>query len=142
MTTIDFYFNAPDRLQIACRLAAKAMADGKRMLIYAPDPEVSAKLDKLMWTWPAVGFVPHVAADDPLAPETPVLLSRADETPPQCPFLVNLSAQCPPHFASFDRLFEIVGLEDADKQAGRERYKLYKSRGYAIANHDLAPANG
>ena len=142
MTTIDFYFNAPDRLQIACRLAAKAMADGKRMLIYAPDPEVSAKLDKLMWTWPATGFVPHVPADDPLAAETPVLISRADETPVACPLLVNLSAQCPPHFASFDRLFEIVGLEDADKHAGRQRYKLYKSRGYAIANHDLAPGNG
>ena len=142
MTTIDFYFNAPDRLQVACRLAAKAMADGKRMLIYAPDAEVAAKLDKLMWTWPAVGFVPHVAADDALAPETPVLISRGDDTPAQCPFLVNLSAQCPPHFASFDRLFEIVGLEDDDKQTGRERYKLYKSRGYAIANHDLAPGNG
>ena len=142
MTTIDFYFNAPDRLQIACRLAAKAMADGKRMMIYAPDAEVAAKLDKLMWTWPATGFVPHVAADDRLAPDTPVLISRADDTPAQCPFLVNLSAQCPPHFASFDRLFEIVGLEDDAKQAGRERYKLYRSRGYAIANHDLAAGNG
>jgi DNA polymerase-3 subunit chi len=142
VTTIDFYFNAPDPLQIACRLAAKAMTEGKRMLIYAPDPEVSAKLDKLMWTWPAVGFVPHVAADDPLAPDTPVLISRGDDTPAQCPVLLNLSNQSPPHFASFERLLEIVGIEDADKQAGRERYKLYKSRGYAIANHDLAPSDG
>ena len=142
MTTIDFYFNAPDPLQIACRLAAKAMAEGKRMLIYAPDAEVAAKLDKLMWTWPAVGFVPHVAADDPLAPETPVLISRGDDTPAQCPVLLNLSNQSPPHFASFERLLEIVGIEDADKQAARERYKLYKSRGYAIANHDLAPSDG
>jgi DNA polymerase III subunit chi len=142
VTTIDFYFNAPDRLQVACRLAAKAMADGKRMLIYAPDAEMAAKLDKLMWTWPATGFVPHVAADDPLAPDTPVLISRADDTPAQCPVLLNLSHESPPHFASFDRLLEIVGLEDDDKQAGRDRYKLYRSRGYAIANHDLAASNG
>lgn len=142
MTTIDFYFNAPDRLQIACRLAAKAMADGKRMLIYAPEAELAAKLDKLMWTWPATGFVPHVAADDPLAPQTPVLIARGDDTPSHCPVLLNLGQECPPHFASFDRLLEIVGLEDADKQAGRERYKLYKSRGYAIASHDLAAGNG
>ena len=142
MTTIDFYFNAPDPVQVACRLAAKAMADGKRMLIYAPDAEVAAKLDKLMWTWPATGFVPHVAADDPLAPQTPVLISRTDDTPARCPVLLNLSSEPPPHFASFDRLLEVVGIEDADKQAGRERYKLYRSRGYAIANHDLAVANG
>ena len=142
MTTIDFYFNAPDRLQIACRLAAKAMADGKRMLVYAPDAEAAAKLDKLMWTWPATGFVPHVAADDPLAPDTPVLISRLDDAPPDCPVLLNLAGECPPHFASFERLLEIVGLEEADKQAGRSRYKLYRSRGYAIASHDLAANNG
>ena len=26
MTSIDFYFNAAERLQVACRLAAKALA--------------------------------------------------------------------------------------------------------------------
>ena len=53
MTSIDFYFNAADRLQVACRLAAKALAERKRVLIYAPDAELATKLDRLMWTWPA-----------------------------------------------------------------------------------------
>ena len=48
MTTIDFYFNATDRLQVACRLAAKAIGDGKRMLVYAPDAELAARVDKLI----------------------------------------------------------------------------------------------
>ena len=61
--------------------------------------------------------------------------------PAGCGLLVNLGADCPPHFASFERLFEVVGTEEAEKEAGRARYKLYRSRGYAIANHDLA-ANG
>lgn len=142
MTSIDFYFNAADRLQVACRLAAKAMADGKRMVVYAPDPEVAARVDKLMWTWPATGFVPHCPAQDPLAPETPILISRADDVPSNCALLLNLDAACPPHFASFERLFELVGADEAEKEAGRARYKLYRSRGYAIANHDLAANNG
>ena len=141
MTTIDFYFNATDRLQVACRLAAKAMADGKRMLVYAPDAELAARVDKLMWTWPATGFVPHCPAQDPLAAETPILISPTNEVPANCTLLVNLGADCPPHFASFERLFEIVGTDEAEKESGRARYKLYRSRGYAIANHDLA-ANG
>ena len=29
MTSINFYFNAGDRLQVACRLAGKALAQGK-----------------------------------------------------------------------------------------------------------------
>jgi len=142
VTTIDFYFNAGDRLQVACRLAGKATAEGKRMLLYAPDAEVAARVDKLMWTWPATGFVPHCPADDPLAPETPILIGRTDEPPPNCTLLLNLGAQCPPHFASFERLFEVIGADEAEKEAGRGRFKLYRSRGYAIASHDLAAANG
>ncbi|HWI36870.1 MAG TPA: DNA polymerase III subunit chi [Burkholderiales bacterium] len=141
MTTIDFYFNATDRLQVACRLAAKALADGRRMLVYAPDAELAARVDKLMWTWPATAFVPHCPAEDPLAAQTPILISRAEEVPANCGLLLNLGQDCPPHFASFERLFEVVGTEEAEKEAGRARYKLYRSRGYAIANHDLA-ANG
>ena len=142
MTTIDFYFNASDRLQVACRLAGKALSEGKRMLVYAPDAEVAARVDKLMWTWPATGFVPHCPVDDPLAPDTPVLIARSDDVPPQVTLLVNLSAEPPPHFASFERLFEVVGADEAEREAARARYKLYRSRGYAIANHDLAAHDG
>ena len=138
MTTIDFYFNATDRLQVACRLAAKAIGDGKRMLVYAPDAELAARVDKLMWTWPATGFVPHCPADDAIAADTPVLIGRSDDVPADCTLLLNLGVDAPPHFASFERLFEIVGSEEAEKESGRARYKLYRSRGYAIASHDLA----
>jgi len=43
MTSIDFYFNADDRLQVACRLAGKAMKQGQRLLIYAPQAETAAR---------------------------------------------------------------------------------------------------
>ena len=33
MTSIDFYFNAEERLQVACRLAGKAVARGKRLVV-------------------------------------------------------------------------------------------------------------
>jgi DNA polymerase III subunit chi len=141
VTQIDFYFNAADRLQVACRLAAKALAEHKRMLIYAPDAELATRLDRLMWTWPATGFVPHCAPGDALAPETPVLISSDDETG-DIPILLNLSAECPPHFASFERLLEVVGAEEADREPARTRFRLYKSRGYAVASHDLARDNG
>ena len=43
MTSIDFYFNAEDRLQVACRLAAKAASQSTRMVIYAPDGDTAVK---------------------------------------------------------------------------------------------------
>ena len=141
MTSIDFYFNADDRLQVACRLAGKAVKQGSRMLIYAPDTDVASRLDALMWSWPAIGFVPHVKAQSPLAAETPVLIASGEETPAQCELLLNLGAECPPHFERFTRLFEVVSLDEQDKAKGRGRYRFYQERGYKIANHDLTQAH-
>jgi DNA polymerase-3 subunit chi len=142
VTTIDFYFNAEDRLQVACRIAAKAASQNKRLLIYAPEGDTASAIDRLLWTWQAVGFVPHCAAGDELAAETPVLIAAGEETPAGCALLLNLSGACPPHFARFERLFEVVPAEAAGRAAGRERYRFYLERGYKIANHDLAAGNG
>src|SRR5215212_599591 len=141
MTTIDFYFNADDRLQVACRLAGKAVSQKKRMLIYAPEPESASRIDKLLWTWPAIGFVPHCAVDDPLAADTPVLIASDPHSPPSCELLLNLGAECPPHFERFERLLEVVPAEELERQAGRGRYRFYLERGYKITNHDLAAGN-
>jgi DNA polymerase-3 subunit chi len=138
VTTVDFYFNAEDRFQVACRLAGKALAQKKRMLIYAPDPEAASRIDKLLWTWPAIGFVPHCAVHEQLAAETPVLIASDAEAPALCEVLLNLGADCPPHFERFERLLEIVPTDEAEREAGRSRYRFYQSRGYKIANHDLA----
>jgi DNA polymerase-3 subunit chi len=141
VTSIDFYFNAADRFQVACRLAGKALAQKKRMLVYAPDPEAASRIDKLMWTWPATGFVPHCAPHDPLAADTPILIASGDETPPACELILNLGADCPPHFERFERLFEVVPTDEAERQAGRSRYRFYQTRGYRIAHHDLAQSH-
>ena len=140
MTSIDFYFNAEDRLQVACRLAGKAFSQKKRILVYAPDAELAGRIDRMLWTWPAIGFVPHCAAHDPLAPDTPVLIGA--DAAPECDVILNLAGDCPPRFERFERLLEIVGLGDDERQAGRSRYRFYQQRGYKIANHDLAKPAG
>ena len=138
MTSIDFYFNAEDRLQVACRLAGKAAKQGQRLLIYAPDSETAARIDKLLWTWPATGFVPHCAVHSKLAAETPVLIASGDETPEGCELLLNLGTECPPHFERFGRLLEVVSREEQDKEKGRGRFRFYRERGYKLSNFDLA----
>lgn len=138
MTRIDFYVDADDRLRVACRLAAKAVAQQLRVLVYAPDGEVAAALDRLMWTTPAIGFVPHVMAEHRLASETPVVIARGDSALPHDEVLVNLARESPHAFARFQRLVEIVSCEEEDRRAARERYRFYRDRGYAIRTHSLA----
>ena len=138
MTGVDFYFNAADKLQVACRLAGKALAQGKRLLIYAPQAETAQSIDRLLWTWPATGFVPHCRAGDALAAETPVLIAAEADAAAPCDILLNLAGETPPAFERFERLLEVVARDDADRQAARERYRFYRERGYRVADHDLA----
>ena len=141
MTSIDFYFNAGDRLGVACRLAGKALLRKKRVLIYAPQPEMAQKIDRMLWTSQSVSFIPHCYLHDPLAAETPVLIAAGDEIAPfaaSCDVLLNLAEGCPPFFESHERLLEIVAQDDEGRSAGRARYAFYRDRGYAIRNHDLA----
>jgi DNA polymerase-3 subunit chi len=145
VTNIDFYFNAEDRFQVACRLAGKAVKQKQRLLIYAPDAETASRIDKMLWTWPAIGFVPHCATHSALAADTPVLIAAEvggdAATPEGIEVLLNLGADCPPHFERFGRLLEIVGASEEEKIPGRERYRFYSARGYRIASHDLAQAD-
>ncbi len=141
MTSIDFYFNAGDRLEVACRLAGKAVQQKKRVLIYAPQADLAQRIDRLLWTSQAVSFIPHCPATDPLAAETPVLIAVDDAAPTQaCEILLNLSTECPPFFERHERLLEIVAQDEEERAAGRARFKFYRERGYEMRSHDLAKA--
>ncbi len=140
MTQIDFYTRAPDRLHTACRLAAKARNHGLRVTLYCPDHEIAARLDRLLWTVPATGFLPHCAPDDRLASVTPVLIDAKGETHPHDEMLINLHTEWPAFFSRYQRLAEIVGSDDAERAQARERYRFYRDRGYAIRTHDLSAA--
>jgi DNA polymerase-3 subunit chi len=141
LTTIDFYFNADDRLQVACRLAGKAFAQKKRLLIYAPAGDMARRIDTLLWTLQPLSFIPHCQARDPLAARTPVLITGETQSPPESDVLLNLAAECPPFFERYERLLEIVGQDDEERMLGRSRFRFYKERGYALGSHDLAARN-
>jgi DNA polymerase-3 subunit chi len=141
MTNIEFHHNAPDKLAAAARLVGAAVAGGARVLVYAPDRELAQRFDQVLWAHGALSFVPHVAADSPLASETPVVIAGTLEHPAAADHnqvLVNLDGELPPSFARFERLIEIVGSDDADRMPARERFRFYRDRGYPLTVSDLA----
>jgi DNA polymerase-3 subunit chi len=138
MTEISFYFNAPDKLAVARRLAVKCGENRKRLLVFSRDAQVLADLDALLWTTPSTGFLPHCRADAPHAAETPVLLTADPEALPHHEILMNLDLERPANFSRFDRLLEIVARDDdEDRARARERARFYRDRGYPIDNIDL-----
>ncbi len=138
MTQIDFYFHVENKLQTACTLSAKAYARGLRVLAFCPDAAASQKFSRLLWTAPAVGFIPHCTPEDRLAAVTPVIVDHDGSNLLHDEVLINLRASLPPFFSRFQRLIEIVSLDEADRGHARERFKFYRDRGYAIQNHDLS----
>jgi DNA polymerase-3 subunit chi len=140
MTQIDFYTHVEDRLATACRLAAKAFAQRLRMTVLCPGADAAARLDRSLWTFTATGFVPHCLAHDPLAPVTPVVVDADGSGPDHNEVLLNLRPEWPPLFSRFQRLIEVVSLEEEDRRLARERYRFYRDRGYEIRSHDLSRA--
>ena len=141
MTQIFFYHNAADRIAAAAALIGKAYQQKKGLLVYAPDGEVAGQLDRHLWMHPPTGFLPHVRSSSPLASETPVVIADELESQPHNERLFNLSEQIPGGFARFTSVIEVVGRGENERQAGRERVKFYKDRGYAIKYFDLAEAH-
>lgn len=138
MTRIDFYRYAQDKLQFACRLAAKAYEKPGRLVVYSPDPQVLARFDQLLWSVQPLKFIPHCRAGAPVAAETPVILAGEGDEPPHHDVLLNLGDGEPPRFATFERLLEIVTTDEQDKELARARYAFYKKRGYEIQVNEVA----
>ncbi|OYW15376.1 MAG: DNA polymerase III subunit chi [Hydrogenophilales bacterium 12-64-6] len=142
MTEITFYTFADSPFDVARRVATKAYGQGRQVMIYAPDAAVADAIDRLLWTTPALGFVPHCRDRDALANETPILIGADADALRQADVMINLHHEQPPAFARFERLIEIVGQDESGREQGRARYRFYQTRGYALKTHDLRQSAG
>ena len=137
MTQIDFYTHTPDKYHTACVLCAKAVARGMRVMVYTPDAETTEKMDRLLWSTPAIGFTAHCRGADRLASVTPVVVDHHAEPLAHDEILLNLHPEHPMFFSRFHRLIEIVSQDEADRATARERFRFYRDRGYEINSHDI-----
>ena len=142
MTEISFHFNVPDRTAYACRLLRKALRKGAQVVVTGAPP-VLAELDRALWSFDPLEFVPHVMPrpGQALAPRlrtTPVWLVADLAQAGHHDVLVNLHDDAPAGFESFVRVIEIVTSVEADRAAARQRWKHYATRGYAIEKHEVA----
>jgi len=140
MTEVMFHFNAPDKVGHACRLLRKAVGTGAKVVVTA-DGALLRELDVALWTFSALEFIPHCmgsSAEPAVLAASPVVLTDSARSSPHQQVLVNLGASVPEGFERFERLIEVVTTEDEDRQRGRQRWKHYADRGYAITRHDLA----
>lgn len=141
MTRVSFHFNVPQRLAYACRLLRKATRQNARVTVTG-EARLLAELDRALWSFEPTEFIPHVllregeVLREPLR-ETPVCLTAVPAGAPHHDVLLNLGAEAPAGFESFERLIEIVSTDEADRAAARARWKHYAARGYPIEKHEV-----
>ena len=150
MARIDFHSNVADKLQYACRLTRKIWSDTPsglpvRNIVMVGEKADLQKLDELLWTFSSVDFLPHCFIDDEAAAETPIVLtddfaSAALNQIPHADVMIHLGMRMPQDVATlvvrFPRIVEIVTVNEAERLAGRERFKAYRDLGHELHNFD------
>jgi DNA polymerase III subunit chi len=144
MTRVDFYVledgTEQARERFACRLVDKAWRLNHTVFVNTASPAEAERLDELMWTFSDGSFLPHIldmpGIDAGLAAATPVRVGAGEPTF-EAELLVNLDGAVPLFFSRFERVAEIVGGDDTQRALGRERFRFYRDRGYALETHRI-----
>ena len=143
MAEVAFHFNAPDKAAYVCRLLRKAYLKGARVAVLAPHEQLDT-LDCGLWLLVQGEFVPHSVGADAEATRrhSPIhLLDQLDEHAPT-QVLVNLTDEVPADYGRFERVIEVVGLDDEDRALARQRWRRYQADGVEPQRHDLKSAGG
>ena len=150
MARIDFHSNVSDKLEYACRLTRKIWSgtpegDPVRNIVMVGEKADLQKLNDLLWSFCEADFLPHCFIEDEAAAETPIVLtddfaSSALNNVPHADVMIHLGmrmpADVPALVARFPRIVEVVTVNEAERLAGRERYKAYRDLGHELHNFD------
>ena len=135
MTDVRFYHMMQKRLEQALpEIVAKALERKYRVVIKAGSPERVEVLDTALWTQDPASFLPHGAAKDGFEADQPVWLTTDDENPNGADVLIltdGASSDMTDKFKLCCEMFD--GNDEEAVKAARQKWKLYKDKGYTAS---------
>ena len=127
MAKISFYLfeKSPERqVESTCRLCRKILRQPARIWLWCQDADLRQQLDEQLWSFDATGFIPH-GIDQP---EASVCISAY--LPEQADWIVfNFNNHALEQTQDFRHIIEIIENNETAKQAGREKFKMYRRLG-------------
>ncbi|MBT3867136.1 MAG: DNA polymerase III subunit chi [Gammaproteobacteria bacterium] len=136
MTRIDFYQTSGDEHAFACRLIDMVYRKGHQIYVHTSAEEQAKTLNEQLWTFKEDSFVPHSLHSE--AMDVPIKIGFDHEPEEHQDVLINLSGQIPHFFSRFDRVAEIVPVDQNSRKSARENYAYYKERGYVLNYHEIS----
>lgn len=138
MPEITFYFNVLRREIALCQLVNKALQQHHTLNILTDSESASISLDRLLWEIPSIGFLPHCAADHPLAADTPICIDYRSVLFKPRDILFNWGSKLPLQLENYQRVIEIVDSDEETRSASRQRFRAYQAQGFTIKSIDMA----
>jgi len=140
MIQVDFYVlngRSTETERFACQLAEKAFKKGHKIHIHTADNNQTERMDKLLWTYNDLSFLPHVTMNHELQAETPIHISHTQDNALISDVLINLRSEVPVFYRQFDRVAELVSANAQQRESARNRYREYKQQGCAVTSHEI-----
>lgn len=137
MTSIGFYFNVADKPLLVNQMVQKALRQHRQVTLFTADELAAHAFSDQLWQFEPTAFNANVPANHTLAAITPVLVEWQVQRIQQDDLLINLQPAQLTLFSRFKHLFEVVGLDEADKAEARKRFAFYRDRGYEIKSVDM-----
>ncbi|WP_045757397.1 DNA polymerase III subunit chi [Xanthomonas albilineans] len=141
MMRADFYLIAKPRfltapLRLVCELARKANDANLWTLVLARDLAQAEELDELLWAFDDDAYIPHqIAGADADEEEAQVLIAPPEVDAASRPLVINLRDA--PYLGTCERVLEVVPADLSAREPLRERWKQYKTQGYAVNKYDM-----
>lgn len=140
--TVEFHYGTRDKIGYACRLLRKAYRSGASVAVTGALSDLKA-LDRQLWVFDDVEFLPHVlAASEQAMPdrllETAIWLTQDPrQAPGERSILINIGQSLPEGMDRYPRVFDIVSSEEQDRRLGRQRWKAYAGQGWQVNPHEI-----
>lgn len=138
MARIEFHFNAPALVSYTCRLLRKVQGRGLRAQVVG-HASTLAQLDHALWTFAPLDFLTHCQAQAPapMLASSSVLLTEIPVADWHRQVLINLGENVPEGLEGFERIIDVVTVDDLLRAQGRQRWRQYASLGHELLRHDL-----
>jgi DNA polymerase-3 subunit chi len=135
MAIIQFYHLTQSPLEVALpRLLEKAYQGGFRVHVKVANAELMAALDKSLWTYAQLAFLPHATEMDARPNLQPILLSTTLENKNNATVLCITDDTRVETNVAYEKVIDMFNGQDSEALANaRARWKYYQSVGVEMA---------
>lgn len=139
MARVDFYILSGNENpeHFICSLINKAWLSGNQIYIHVDSEAGGKAIDDLLWTYRDISFLPHELLSQQQTSNSPVSIGYATNYTNDESVMLNLSQEVPAFSNQFERILEIVGDDQHQRQQARQRYKYYRDHSYELHDHKI-----